>query len=348
MAYQRIEKSKRAHILAALVEGMAINSVCRTFGVGKHAVLRVIKETGEACEDWHNRHFRGLTIERLELDEQWAYVHTHKERMTDEQKMQNPERGDCWLWVSLDPKSKALINWRTGKRSGAAARSFAGDLASRVNGRVQITSDQLKEYEFSIPGAFAGRVDYAQEKKKFKNVRAEGYEWLKYGVSRLDGVERKAICGSPNLNTATVCHVERYFLTVRQGNKRCARKTLAYSKLWDNHALTASLHAFIYNLVRKHEAIKTTPAVALGIVDRRWTLEDVVDMTDAYMKVQEERQFESAFEKFSVRPSTQRTYEPTPKAELLTPWYLDPESGGPNPTVKKAGIRYEDDTEAPE
>ena len=330
------DKSKRALILAALCEGMAINSVCRMFKVGKHAVLRVIQETGEACEDWHNRHFRNLSIARLELDEQWAYIHTHKERMSKEEKRENPQRGDCWLWASIDPDSKAIINWHTGKRTKVAARTFAGDLASRINGRVQITSDQLQGYRFAVPEAFGNRADYAQEHKIFQNIKVDAPEWLKHRVNPLVGVEREVIYGTPNLRTSTVCHVERFFLTMRQGNKRCARKTLAYSKTWDNHALTASIHIFVYNLVRKHETTKTTPAMMLGIVDSRWTLEHVVDMTDAYMKAQEVRQFESVF---ATRPTALWTWEPVaPK----TPWYLDPESGGPNPTVKKAGIQYDE------
>lgn len=342
MANKRIENNKQALILAALCEGIAINSVCRMFKVGKHAVLRLIQETGEACEDWHNRHFRNLSIERLELDEQWSYVHTHKERMSREQKMKNPDRGDCWLWASIDADSKAIINWQTGKRTSTAAGAFARDLASRVSGRVQITSDQLQGYKFAIPSAFKDRVDYAQEKKKFQNINVTGHDWLKYKVNPLVGVDRAAIHGNPNLRTSTVCHIERFFLTMRQGNKRCARKTLAYSKSWDNHALTASIHIFVYNLVRRHETLKTTPAMALGIVQERWTLEHVVEMTAQYMKVQEERQFEAAFSKFAIRPKAAITHKPTPKDKLLLPWYLDSESGGPNPTFKKEGIKYED------
>lgn len=340
MANQRVNKDKRALILAALCEGAAINSVCRMFKVGKQAVLRVIEETGEACEDWHNRHFRDLNVARLELDEQWSYVHTHKERMSREVRMQNPERGDCWLWASIDPESKAIINWRTGKRTKAAAQHFAKDLAARVPGRVQITSDQLQGYPFAIRGTFGDRADYAQEHKIFQAVKVDGPHWMKMRVNPLVGVDRKAICGNPNLRTSTVCHIERFFLTMRQGNKRCARKTLAYSKSWDNHALTASIHIFVYNLVRRHETTKNTPAVMLGIVDRRWTLEDVVDMTDRYLKAKEAEAFEAAFatSKFATVPSSQRTWEPqAPK----TPWYLDPTSGGPNPAVKKAGIQYE-------
>lgn len=338
MANKRIDSSKRALILAALAEGMAINSICRMFKTGKHAVLRVIQETGEACEDWHNRHFRNLRVNRLELDEQWAYVHTHKERMTREERMQNPERGDCWLWASIDPDSKAIINWRSGKRTAKAARAFAGDLASRVLDRVQITSDQLQSYLYSIPAAFGDRADYAQEHKLFQKVRVDAPTWQTMRVNPLVGVERKRITGNPDLHSSTVCHMERFFLTMRQGNKRCARKTLAYSKSWDNHALTASVHIFLYNLCRVHETLKTTPAVKLGIVDRRWTLEDVVTMTEAHLKAQDDAVFAAAFDGFNTKPTSQRVWEPqAPK----TPWYLDPESGGPNPAVKKAGIQYD-------
>lgn len=345
MANNRVPASKRALILAAMCEGMAINSICRMFKTGKHTVLRVIQETGEACEDWHNTHFRDLTIARLELDEQWAYVHTHKERMTLEQKQANPDRGDCWLWAALDADTKAIVSWRTGKRTSDAASTFAHDLAERVSGRVQITSDKLRAYNYSLPGAFGSRMDYAQEEKKFLMTPMSPHDAIKCRVSPLVGVDREAVSGNPNLRTSTVCHVERFFLTMRQGNKRCARKTLAYSKLWDNHALTASIHIFVYNMVRKHEALKgQTPAQALGIVGERWTLERVVEMTEAYLNAKEEAEFEKAFADFNVRPLARRTFQPTPKAELLTPWYLDPQSGGPNPPTeeRKPGIRYDD------
>lgn len=338
MANQRVSKDKRAAIISVLCEGMAINSVCRAFKVGKHAVLRLIEETGKACEDWHNRHFRGLSVARIELDEQWSWVHTHRERMTHEEKMRNPERGDAWLWASIDPESKAIVNWRTGKRGRAAAHAFASDLASRIEGRVQITSDLLQNYKFAIPAAFDDRADYAQEKKIFQAVRVDGPTWQTMRVNPLVGVERRAVHGTPDLRTSTVCHIERFFLTMRQGNKRVARKTLAYSKSWDNHALTASIHCFVYNMVRKHETTKKTPAQALGIVDRRWTLEDVVEMTDRYLKAQEDAAFEAAFSDFAVKPRARMVYEPQVP---LTPWYLDPESGGPNPAVKKPGIAYD-------
>ena len=332
--------AKRALVLSALVEGTAVNSICRMFKVGKPNVLRFLNETGKACEDWHNRHFRGLAVSRIEADEQWAYVHTHRERLTHEDKMRYPNRGDAWLWVALDPASKAVLSWVTGKRDLTTARRFAYDLAARVPGQVQITTDPLTSYRFILPEAFGDRLDLAQEGKIFQSSKVPAHEWPRYRVDPLVGVERKAVVGKPNLGTATVCHAERFFLTTRQSNKRLSRKTLAYSKRWDSHALFTSVQTFVYNLCRKHETTGKTPAMALGLTERRWSLEDVVTMTDAYLKAQENVAFDLAFKsQFAETPRARRTF--APKAPL-TPWYLDPESGGPNPITKKPGIAYDE------
>lgn len=74
MAHHRIPTNKRALILATICEGVAVNSVVRMFKVGKPNVLRFLREVGRACEDWHNRNFRNLTVERLELDEPFCGV----------------------------------------------------------------------------------------------------------------------------------------------------------------------------------------------------------------------------------------------------------------------------------
>jgi hypothetical protein len=38
----------------------------------------------------------------------------------------------------------------------------------------------------------------------------------------------------------------------------------------------------VYNFVRRHHNLGTTPAVAAGIEESRWSLEHVVEMTQAY------------------------------------------------------------------
>lgn len=345
MAKDRISTEKQALALTLLFEGLGINATCRATGLAKETILRVLVETAEACEDWHDKHFRNLTVERLEIDEQWAYCFKHKERMSKQEKMDHPKRGDCWLWSTLDAKSRAIINWRTGKRGFSSAYDMSYDLAARVVGEVQITSDALECYRFTIPKAFGRRVHYATERKEFHKEWVADTDYLKRRVDSVAGVTRKRVSGNPKLSQATVAHVERYFLTTRQGNKRLARKTLAYSKKWENHAAANSVFSFLYNMVRKHEALDgKTPAQKLGVADRKWLVRDVVAMTEGYFKAKEEAAFNTAFtaSKFTEQPRAKRTWEPVaPK----TPWYHDADSGGPNPLplYRRPGIKYQDE-----
>src|SRR5207237_1386519 len=73
------------------------------------------------------------------------------------------------------------------------------------------------------------------------------------------------------------------FLTVRQQLTRFTRSTLGYSKDLRMHKLSVALYLGVYNLVRKHTSLDgQTPAMAAGIEEKRWTLVDMVEMSDAY------------------------------------------------------------------
>jgi hypothetical protein len=61
------------------------------------------------------------------------------------------------------------------------------------------------------------------------------------------------------------------------GRFRFTRLTNGFSKQLENHAAAVSLYVSHYNMCRVHEALRTTPAVALGIADRVWTLGDLLD-----------------------------------------------------------------------
>lgn len=45
----------------------------------------------------------------------------------------------------------------------------------------------------------------------------------------------------------------------------------------EQHAASVSLYVAHYNLCRVHESLRTTPAMALGIADRVWTVGDLLD-----------------------------------------------------------------------
>ena len=45
---------------------------------------------------------------------------------------------------------------------------------------------------------------------------------------------------------------------------------------------TDGVHFGVYNFVRRHHSLGTTPAVAAGLEEKPWSLERVVEMTEAY------------------------------------------------------------------
>src|SRR5207302_8098808 len=115
------------------------------------------------------------------------------------------------------------------------------------------------------------------------------------GVRKMVASERKAVVGSPDLESLTTSHIERAFLTVLQELKRFQRKGLGYSKDLETHKLAIALHFGVYNFVRVHKTLGTTPAVAAGLEFERWSLERAVEMTADYLRRKEDAKFEKAF-----------------------------------------------------
>jgi hypothetical protein len=95
------------------------------------------------------------------------------------------------------------------------------------------------------------------------------------------------ILGDKQMNPS---YVERDNLTSRQSNGRLVRKTLSYSKT--NYYLQRhlDLEDAVFNFVRPHQALRMTlprpilgrqwhqrtPAMAAGLTDHRWTLEELL------------------------------------------------------------------------
>ena len=71
---------------------------------------------------------------------------------------------------------------------------------------------------------------------------------------------------------------------MRQELKRFQRKGLGYSKSVEMHKHAVAIHFGVYNFVRKHHTLGTTPAVAAGLEEKPWSLEQVVQMTASYIE----------------------------------------------------------------
>jgi hypothetical protein len=57
------------------------------------------------------------------------------------------------------------------------------------------------------------------------------------------------------------------------------RPTNGFSKKIENLRAAVSVHFALHNFVRVHGALRITPAMAAGVSDRLWSLEELVDRT---------------------------------------------------------------------
>lgn len=273
---RKLSRDKRAAIIHALCEGNSINATSRMCRVSKLTVLRLLVDIGRLCRDYHDIAVRGLHSQRVQVDEIWSFVGC---------KQKNKERGktghgDAWTWIAMDADSKLVISYMVGERDAACARGLMLDVADRVLGRIQLTSDGLRVYLEAVENAFGFDVDYAQLVKLYgEDTTIKGPE-RKYSPGKCNGSKKRPEIGLPDKGHISTSYVERQNLTMRMSMRRFTRLTNAFSKKVANHEHAIALHYFYYNFIRKHLTIKTTPAVAAGIVDRKWAVEDLVRLLE--------------------------------------------------------------------
>jgi len=197
--------------------------------------------------------------------------------VTPEILAKNPSAGDAWTWAAIDADTKLIPCWIVGQRDGVTARMFVNDLANRLADRIQLTSDGLAVYLQAVERAFRGDVDYAQLIKIY-NETSEGQK--RYSPAECIGCERNAIVGCPDPEHVSTSFIERQNLTMRMEMRRFTRLTNAFSKKIENHAAAISLHMMYYNFVCIHQTLRTTPAMAAGVTNRLWEIEDIVALLD--------------------------------------------------------------------
>jgi hypothetical protein len=70
--------------------------------------------------------------------------------------------------------------------------------------------------------------------------------------------------------------VERQNLTMRMSMRRFTRLTNAFSKKVENLEAAVALHFMHYNFCRIHQTLRVTPAMAAGVSDHVWEIEDLI------------------------------------------------------------------------
>lgn len=183
----------------------------------------------------------------------------------------NQRRPIC---VAIDADTKLAPSWYVGGRDADCAKAFIGDLAGRIKGRTQLTSDGHKAYLSAVEDAFGANVDYAMLVKLYGPSHGSQQE-RRYSSGECTGAIKGTISGNPDEKHVSTSFVERQNLSLRMGNRRFTRLTNGFSKKVENHAHALAIYYMHYNFGRIHKTLRVTPAMEAKVSDHVWSLEEI-------------------------------------------------------------------------
>jgi IS1 family transposase len=256
--------AKQVAVISALAEGSGIRQAERMTGVNRETIMKLGVRVGKGCQALLDHKMRNLSCQHLQLDELWGFIGKKEKHVRPDD---NPTLGDVWTFCAIDSDTKLVPSFKVGKRDSATANAFVADVASRMANRVQISTDGLRSYVEAVEQAFGSNVDYAQIVKIFDNESMD---------AEVIGMDKHRFCGRPDMGLASTSHVERLNGTTRLHMRRLTRLTYAFSKKRENFEAAVGLHFAYYNFVKRHNTLRTTPAMAAGIERDFWTVGDLV------------------------------------------------------------------------
>jgi hypothetical protein len=268
-----LSKEKQTIVIGALAEGTSIRSIERLSGIHRDTIMRLGVRVGEACQELLDQKMRGLNCSRIEVDELWGFI--GKKKFHANRTDRREGLGDAWTFLSICPDTKIIPSFLVGQRDRYHAIAFMEDLASRLNNRIQLSSDAMSAYADAVEIAFGADIDYAQIVKEYSSPTLE--DQRKYSPAQLSAVYKTAIVGAPIPELVCTSYIERANLTMRTHCKRLARLTLAFSKKLANFKAAIALNIAYYNFVKTHGSLRCTPAMAAGIESSAWSVADIVN-----------------------------------------------------------------------
>ena len=274
VSMNKLTTAKRVQVVRCLVEGNSIRGTVRITGVAKNTVVKLLVDLGAACSEYQDRELRDLYCEHVQADEIWSFCYAKAKNVPEEHRGEWGY-GDVWTYTAIDAETKLVPSWFIGPRNLDSATMFMRDLVSRLHGRVQLTTDGHTMYLDAVESAFGSDVDYAMLQKIYgTSPELE----RRYSPVECLGTTTEVIQGNPDKKHISTSYVERQNLTMRMSMRRFTRLTNAFSKKVENLAAAVSLHFMHYNFCRKHQAHGMTPAMAAGVTDHVWTIEDLVGL----------------------------------------------------------------------
>jgi hypothetical protein len=99
----------------------------------------------------------------------------------------------------------------------------------------------------------------------------------------------KEVSGRPDFRHVSTSFVERQNWSARTSMRRYTRLSKGFSRKLANHSAATALNYFAYNFIKIHRTLRTSRAMAAGVTDRLWSVEDLVALWETYEQRRTER-----------------------------------------------------------
>jgi IS1 family transposase len=268
-----LSREKQIEVIATLCEGVGIRTAARLTGVNRGTVGKLALQVGLGCMEMHDHLMVGVRTDRLELDEAWSFVGKKQKNV---KRHEINAKGDQYVFIGMAGTQKAIISWGVGKRNTESTMDFLHDLRGRVIGQPEISTDGFKPYLSAVRDAFGDSASHGVIVKTYSVTHLVKEAQGRYSPAAVVKVAREVVSGDPDQYVST-SYVERQNLSLRMGSRRFTRLTNGFSKKLDNHVAAVALYVAHYNFCRVHEALRMTPAKAIGVASRTWTIAELVE-----------------------------------------------------------------------
>jgi IS1 family transposase/transposase-like protein len=271
----RIGLDRAERIISLLCEGMTVRGTARLTNTDLETVLDLLVMIGERCDAYMQENIKDVYVENIQCDEAWSFVLC--KRATAKEQKYVGGCGDCYVYTAIERGSKLVVAWHMGKRNESHTDQFIGKLSKATKGRFHLSTDGWSPYPMAIWRHLEHRVDYGMLVKIFREGTAE--DRRKYSPARIIGSKKQWIFGDVKEDQICTSHSERLNGSIRNFTKRMGRLTYAFSKKWDNHRCALALFFMHYNYCRTHKSLgrRTTPAMAHGLENHRWTVREMIE-----------------------------------------------------------------------
>jgi hypothetical protein len=235
---------------------------------------------------------------KVQLDEKWSFV-GKKERRCDPDAEADWFRGDQWDHVALDPDHRLVMQVVVGKRLADNAVLLLEGVRDRLGGRAPelVTSDEYAAYPEALLEVFGVEQVPPRTGKPGRPAgpRVVPPAGMAYGTvhkTRAKGwvvkVEARTVFGAAPPGGISTSYLERQNATDRHRNARKGRRTYRFSKDWGAHQALTAFTMYSYNFCWPVRTLRErgtgrrwrprTPAMAAGLADHVWTLEEWVTL----------------------------------------------------------------------